>query len=422
MADQAGRLAYAHGSAFTTEPLEAYAREVGRPPAGRRPGDLPRLGRVRGDRDGAQAGPRLPPGPRRAGSAGSCSRAGGATTATRSAPSTCPVASRCADRTRAGSAASGTSRRPIHTGPDYPARTPSARPTSLPPSSIGRSTAAGPGPSPRSWRNRSSARPWPPPSRRTATGRPSPRSAGATASLLIADEVMTGFGRTGRWFGARPLGRPAGHPRRGQGRDVRATGRSGSWRPRTRSTHAVTRPGSGFVHGFTYSHAPVGAAVAREVLRILESESLVEASATKGERLRDARDDGLRRPPGGRRDPRSRPDGRHRAGRGPRDPGAVPAGGPHHGVGRRGRPRPRRAASIRGPATPNGVDGDTILLGPPFIVTDAELERIADGPRRDRSTRRSSPIAGVALSGRARAARCAGSRSRPSATSTIGTT
>ena len=35
---------------------------------------------------------------------------------------------------------------------------------------------------------------------------------------------------------ARPLGRPAGHPRRGQGRDRRATGRSGSWRPRTRST------------------------------------------------------------------------------------------------------------------------------------------------------------------------------------------
>ena len=41
MADQAGRLAYAHGSAFTTEPLEAYAREVGRPPPDRRPGDLP---------------------------------------------------------------------------------------------------------------------------------------------------------------------------------------------------------------------------------------------------------------------------------------------------------------------------------------------------------------------------------------------
>ncbi|TMC66353.1 MAG: aminotransferase class III-fold pyridoxal phosphate-dependent enzyme, partial [Chloroflexi bacterium] len=29
MAEQAGRLAYAHGSTFTTEPLEAYAAEVG---------------------------------------------------------------------------------------------------------------------------------------------------------------------------------------------------------------------------------------------------------------------------------------------------------------------------------------------------------------------------------------------------------
>ena len=26
----------------------------------------------------------------------------------------------------------------------------------------------------------------------------------------------------------------------------------------------------------------------------------------------------------------------------------------------------------------NGIDGDMILLGPPFIVTDDELERIAD--------------------------------------------
>ena len=40
--------------------------------------------------------------------------------------------------------------------------------------------------------------------------------------------------------------------------------------------------GPGFVHGFTYSHTPVGAAVAREVLRILENEALVEASAAKG--------------------------------------------------------------------------------------------------------------------------------------------
>jgi adenosylmethionine-8-amino-7-oxononanoate aminotransferase len=31
-----------------------------------------------------------------------------------------------------------------------------------------------------------------------------------------------------------------------------------------------------------------------------------------------------------------------------------------------------------GTGNANGVDGDTILLGPPFIVSDAELERIVE--------------------------------------------
>jgi adenosylmethionine-8-amino-7-oxononanoate aminotransferase len=30
-----------------------------------------------------------------------------------------------------------------------------------------------------------------------------------------------------------------------------------------------------------------------------------------------------------------------------------------------------------GTGNANGVDGDTILLGPPFVITDVELERIA---------------------------------------------
>jgi adenosylmethionine-8-amino-7-oxononanoate aminotransferase len=39
--------------------------------------------------------------------------------------------------------------------------------------------------------------------------------------------------------------------------------------------------------------------------------------------------------------------------------------------------RDRGVLVYSGTGNANGVDGDTILLGPPFIVTDAELDRIA---------------------------------------------
>ena len=102
--------------------------------------------------------------------------------------------------------------------------------------------------------------------------------------LLIADEVMTGFGRTGTWFGMDHSGvRP----------DllVAAKGATSGYWPfgfvaASGEVYDAVTGGGGFVHGFTYSHQPVAATVAREVLRILEAESLVEASATKGERLR----------------------------------------------------------------------------------------------------------------------------------------
>src|SRR5436190_1152723 len=101
--------------------------------------------------------------------------------------------------------------------------------------------------------------------------------------LLIADEVMTGFGRTGRWFGVDHWGvRP----------DILVAAKgatSGYWPFGLAAASSAVREtvlGAGpFVHGFTYSHHVVGAAVAGEVLRILETENLVEASADKGARL-----------------------------------------------------------------------------------------------------------------------------------------
>ena len=352
MADQAAALAYAHGSAFTTEPLEAYAAEVGADPAGRRPGDLPGVRRLGGHRDGPQARPCLPPRPRRDRSRGRHRAAGAATTATRSARWTCPGARRCAGRTSRGSAGSGTCPRRTRTARASPARTPSATPRPSPPSWSGHRRGAGRDASRRSSPSRSSGPRSPPPSRPTTTGRPIAEVCRRHGVLLIADEVMTGFGRTGRWFALDHWGvRP----------DILVAAKgatSGYWPfgfvAASGAVHddGHRRAGAGFVHGFTYSHAPVGAAVAREVLRILETSDLVEASAAKGERLQGAAARSLGDHPARRRDPRPRPAGRARARRGPGDPRAVPARRAAH----RGRRRAARASaacsSTRGPATP----------------------------------------------------------------------
>jgi adenosylmethionine-8-amino-7-oxononanoate aminotransferase len=100
--------------------------------------------------------------------------------------------------------------------------------------------------------------------------------------LVIADEVMTGFGRTGRWFGVDHWGvRP----------DILTTGKgttSGYWpfglAAASGEVYETVRP-NGFVHGFTWSHNGVGAAVAHATLRRLRDGDLVEASRVKGELL-----------------------------------------------------------------------------------------------------------------------------------------
>ena len=195
--------------------------------------------------------------------------------------------------------------------------------------------------------------------------------------LLIVDEVMTGFGRTGRWFGVDHWGvRP----------DllVAAKGASSGYWPfgfvsASGAIHeTVTAPGAGFVHGFTYSHHAVGAAVAREVLRILETEDLVAASATKGERLQAL----LREAIGGH------PNVGEIRGRGLMVGVELVADretrAPFPRAARltEGIVRSARADGLllySGTGLADGVNGDSILLGPPFVVTDDELIRIADG-------------------------------------------
>ncbi len=193
--------------------------------------------------------------------------------------------------------------------------------------------------------------------------------------LLIADEVMTGFGRTGRWFGLDHWGvRPD--------LVVAAKGATSGYLPfgfvaASDEIHGAVTRGPGFVHGFTYSHGPIAAAVAGEVLRILETENLVSASAIKGERLTGALGTRLAEHP-------HVGDIRGRgllvglelvADRTTREP--FPRGARiTETVVRAARDRGLLVYSGTGVA--NGIDGDTILLGPPFIVSDAEIELIVE--------------------------------------------
>ena len=108
--------------------------------------------------------------------------------------------------------------------------------------------------------------------------------------LLIADEVMTGFGRTGRKFGV-------DHWDLVPDILVGGKGLTGGYAPlvaiaaREEVTAPIAEAGDSIMY-FTYgAHSPACAA-ANEVLRILEEEELVERAATVGaqlgERLQEA--------------------------------------------------------------------------------------------------------------------------------------
>lgn len=98
--------------------------------------------------------------------------------------------------------------------------------------------------------------------------------------LLIADEIQTGLGRTGRlfacdWEGVRP--------------DVVAVGKalSGGFYPvsavlASREVLGVFRPGD---HGSTFGGNPLGCAVAREALRVLVEEGLIQRADEMGRYL-----------------------------------------------------------------------------------------------------------------------------------------
>jgi adenosylmethionine-8-amino-7-oxononanoate aminotransferase len=192
--------------------------------------------------------------------------------------------------------------------------------------------------------------------------------------LVIADEVMTGLGRTGRWFGVDHWSvRP----------DIITAGKGttsgyvpfGYAAASAEVFDAIAQ--KGFVHGFTWSHNGLGAAVALATFTKLRDEGLVDRSRDLGATIRQRLTEAL---------------------------GDAPTVGEVRGLGMmigielvRDRetkePFPRgkgvteqvAAAAREGglllyssTGHADGTNGDLVMLGPPFTLTDGEVDHLVE--------------------------------------------
>ena len=192
--------------------------------------------------------------------------------------------------------------------------------------------------------------------------------------LLIADEVVCGFGRLGRWFGTERFGIEPDLITVAKGITSAYVPLSASYIS-ARVFDVLAEGGERFGpigHGYTYSAHPLAAAAALANLGIVERDGLVDQAAKRGaymlERLRErfedhpyvaeVRGEGLiaavelvaSRDPLRRFDP------------------ALKMGA-----------RVARASLGHGVITRALPEADTIAFSPPFIVTESEIDQMVEG-------------------------------------------
>jgi adenosylmethionine-8-amino-7-oxononanoate aminotransferase len=191
--------------------------------------------------------------------------------------------------------------------------------------------------------------------------------------LLIADEVMTGFGRTGRWFAIEhwdvvPDVITMGKGTTGGYFPLSITAVRGEW------VEAIMAQGD-FIHGGTFSHHAVGAAVGLATLHYLQKHELITAVARKGELLGAKLQSGL---------------------------GELPCVGDIRGIGlmwgvefvadratKTPFPPERHFAQriadtafeqglilYPGHGSVDGVAGDHVMIAPPFVITEDQMDEL----------------------------------------------
>jgi L-2,4-diaminobutyrate transaminase len=194
--------------------------------------------------------------------------------------------------------------------------------------------------------------------------------------LLIADEVVCGFGRLGRWWGSEVFGLEPDLITIAKGVTSAYVPLSGTL-VSARVFDVLADGGSRygvFGHGYTYSAHPLAAAAALKNLEIIERDGLVEQAGKRGaylqERLRDAfsdhpyvaevRGEGLIGAVelAAERDPARRFEPARRVG-----------------------PRLAAASRRQGIITRALPAADTIAFSPPFVVSESELDQMVEGTR-----------------------------------------
>lgn len=194
--------------------------------------------------------------------------------------------------------------------------------------------------------------------------------------LLIVDEVLTGMGRTGRWFAIQHWNVTPDIITMGKGSaggyfPLSVVGVSTKW------VDMIADGRGEFVHGGTYSHHVVGAAAGLATLNYLHEYDLVDAVSRKGpllgDKLRTALGDlpvvGDIRGKGflwgiefvsDRNTKKPFPPGRHFAQQ-------VADAAFERGLG-----------VYPGSGCVDGVDGDHVTIGPPFIITDEQMDELVE--------------------------------------------
>lgn len=188
--------------------------------------------------------------------------------------------------------------------------------------------------------------------------------------LFIADEVMTGFGRTGKNFGIEHWGAVP---------DIMACakGMSGGYTPlgaaiaKEEIYKAFTK--TGFEHGFTYGGNPLSCAIGVEVLDYIVQNNLVHRVEVMGERLMEKLNGLYKHPTVGDVHGKGLLTGiefvKNQETKEPFEPGIAY------------KERVLRKASESGLSLyPGGCwgQGEGVMVGPPFIVTGQQVDEIVE--------------------------------------------